>query len=115
MRAFYKLRYPQELSGYAHTNPALYYRLKAYFNEDMDQTDSALHNFSRAEQLMQRDPNIIGQSNFFNRFGQFLIRHNQPTEAIIQFENALRLARAASYPDYMLSAARQLEQVYLQK
>jgi len=64
---------------------------------------------------MQRDPNIIGQSNFFNRFGQFLIRHNQPTEAIIQFENALRLARAASYPDYMLSAARQLEQVYLQK
>ena len=108
----YTLQYPDEFERLAKENPALYYRLKAYFNEEEKKPDSAYYNLTRAEQLLQSDPNKILQSNFYQRFGQFLVRQGKPKEAIGKFTRSYELAHEASYFDYMLSASKSLESVY---
>jgi hypothetical protein len=108
----YHLKFPDEFTRLAKDNPALYYRLSAFFCEEDHKTDSAMYYLNKAEEIMQSDPNIILQSNFYNRFGQFLVRQNLVKQAIPKFTKSLELARSASYFDYMLGAARQLEAIY---
>lgn len=111
----YYQKFPGELARLAVENPALYFRLKAFFCEEGKMSDSALYYFNKAEITVQSDPNIILQSNFYSRFGQFLMRNGQRDKAIEKFSKSLELARSASYIDYMLTAARQLEAIYAEK
>jgi hypothetical protein len=111
----YHRRFPLELNRLTIENPALYLRLKAYFCEEKRKPDSALYYFVRAEKLLQSDRNIINQSNFYNRFGQFLLRHNMQEMAVEKFTRSFELAKSVNYLDYMLGAARQLESIYADK
>ncbi|MCX6266210.1 MAG: hypothetical protein NTW16_02480 [Bacteroidetes bacterium] len=111
---YYK-KLPLEMDRLASGNPALYCRLKAFFCEEELKTDSALFYFNKAESLLRDDPNKILQSNFYNRFGQFLIRRNDKDKAIEKFSKSLELAKTAFYIDYMLAAAKQLESIYAGK
>jgi hypothetical protein len=108
----YHLKFPGEFARLEAENPALYYRLSAFFCEEDHKTDSALFYLNKAEAIIHSDPNIILQSNFYNRFGQFLVRQKLAKQAIPKFTKSLELARSASYFDYMLGAARQLEAIY---
>ncbi len=108
---YYK-KFPHELAGLASGDPALYFRLRAFFSEEEQKTDSALYFFNKAEEILASDPNKILQANFYNRFGQFLLRHGLKEKAIGKFSKSLELARSACYIDYMLGAARQLEAIY---
>jgi hypothetical protein len=108
---FYHTEYPQELGRLSSENPALYFRLKAFFCEEGNSCDSALYFFNKAEEIIQHDPNKILQSNFYNRFGEFLLRQNQESGAIEKFTKSLELAGAANYFEYMLNAAKQLENI----
>lgn len=111
----YYVQFPHELARLASVNPGLYYRLKAFFCEEKHEKDSALFYFNKAETILQAEPNKILRSNFYNRFGQFLLRHGLKDEAIGKFSRSYELATAASYFDYMLSASRQLETIYAGK
>ncbi|MCX6304993.1 MAG: hypothetical protein NT040_08495 [Bacteroidetes bacterium] len=111
---YYK-KFPHELARLASENPALYFRLKAFFCEEGNVPDSALYYFNKAEKLLQSDRNIILQANFYSRFGQFLMRHGLKDKAIEKFSKSLELAKAASYIDYMIAAAKQLETIYAVK
>ena len=64
---------------------------------------------------MHSDPNKILQSNFYNRFGQFLVRQGQKEKAISKFSKSYEMAKEASYFDYMLKASKQLELIYANK
>jgi len=108
----YKRQFPDEFRKIAISNPALYFRLKAYFCEEEKKVDSAAYFFEQAEKILQSDPNKIHVSNFYIRFGQFLERHGQAKEAIGKFKQAFDLASQASYFEYMLMASKQLELLY---
>jgi hypothetical protein len=108
----YNKQYPEELKRLASENPALYFRLKAYFNEEENRPDSAFLNLLKAEQLIQSDPNKILRSNFYQRFGQFLMRQGKPKEAIIKYKQSYDLANEASYFEYMLSSSKKLETLF---
>jgi hypothetical protein len=108
----YHNQFPAELERLATGNPGMYYRLRAYFCEKEKKPDSALYFFNRAEMVIREDPNKIMQSNFFNRFGQYFLRQQQPAKAIEKFTRSFELAEEASYFDYMLSASGQLEKLY---
>lgn len=111
---YYK-QFPLELERLASENPGLYTRLKAYFCELENRTDSALYYFNKAELILQTHPNKILQSNFYNRFGQFLLRHEMKDKAIEKFQKSYEKAGEASYFDYMLGSSRQLESLYAGK
>jgi len=108
----YFKQFPVELKSLASENPALYNKLKAYFCEDENKPDSALYYFKQAEMFLQSDPNKVLQSNFYYRFGQFFMRHGLKHNAIEKFSKSYELAKSASYFDYMLIAARQMETIY---
>ncbi len=109
---FYIKKYPNEYNQLEHKNPALYFTLQAYFYEYEGVKDSAYYSFSTAEQQIQSSTNKILQSNFYNRFGQFLLRQNKPDEAIVKFSKSYDLAKETNYSEYMIVAAEQLEALY---
>lgn len=109
---FYQHEYPSEFQQLALQNPALYYRLNAYFNEEASRPDAALYCFIQAEKIMRTDANKILSSNFYQRFGQFLQRQGKNKEAISKYLRALELASEASYLEYMVSASKNLQSLY---
>lgn len=109
---FYTLQFPEEFNRLSIEYPALYYRLKAYFNENEGRDDSAFFYLNKAEQLIKSDPNKIMQSNFYQRYGQFLVRQGEQKSAISKFLKSYELAREASYFEYMLSASKNIETLY---
>lgn len=112
LSAFYTIQFPEEFNRLSIENPSLYYRLKAYFNETEGKDDSALFYLNKAEHLIQSDPNKIMQSNFYQRFGQFLVRQGKQKSAIAKFLKSYELAEEASYFGYMLSASKNIETLY---
>lgn len=112
LKTLYKKQYPGEFAKLSKENPSLYYRLNAYFFEEDKKYDSAYYNLSKAEKLIQSDPNKIMQSNFYQRFGQFLTRQGKPEEAEIKYLKSYELAKEASYFEYMLSASKNLQTLY---
>ncbi len=105
---------PDEYNRLKNDNPALYFTLRAYFYEYKNSIDSAYFSFSIAEQHIQSSANKILQSNFYNRFGQFLLRHNNPDEARINFLASFDLAQQANYSEYMLEAVEHLEGLFVE-
>jgi hypothetical protein len=108
----YFKQFPLELKSLASENPALFYKLRAFFCEDENKPDSALYYFRQAEKFLQSDPNKVLQANFYNRFGQFFMRHGLKRDALEKFSKSYELAKAASYFDYMLVASREMETIY---
>ncbi len=108
----YTQQFPEEFERLAIENPVLYFRLSAFFKEEEKKTDSAYYFMVQAEKNIQLDPNKIFQSNFYQRFGQFLVRQGENKQAIEKFKKAFDLAGEASYFQYMLSASKDLELLY---
>jgi len=112
LQQLYYNRFPEEFDALRQGNPSLFYRLKAIFCEKSQKNDSALYYFSRAEEFARVEPNIILRANFYNRYGQFLIRQHRKQEAASNFLKSLTLAKEANYMEYMSGAARELELIY---
>lgn len=106
-------KFPDELLLLKQSNPALFFTLQSYFYEYEGLNDSAYHYFQIAEQKMISSHNKILKSNFFRRFGQFLVRQNKTDEAILKFSKSYDLARESNYTEYMIIAAEQLETLYV--
>jgi class 3 adenylate cyclase len=109
----YHRQFPGELQKIQATEPALYYRLQAFFNEELERPDSAEYYFMKADKLLESASNRILRSNFYNRWGQFCVRQGRKKEAIRKFMKAYDLANSASYFDFMLTASKQIEAIYL--
>lgn len=110
----YNKQYPRELQMLSHADPATYYRLQAFFKEKEKRYDSALYYFNKAGQLMVKEPNLYKLSQFYYRFGQFLVRQHRNSEAIGKFLQSYEIAGKVPYFDYMLNSSSQLEKLYSQ-
>jgi adenylate cyclase len=108
----YNKQYPRELKDLGKNDPAVYYKLMAYFKEKEKDPDSALYYLKRAEPYSQKNPNKYMQSQFYYRFGQFYFRQNKMEEAVEKFHLAYNIAEEVPYFDFMLSSSRQLENLY---
>ncbi|MEI6683735.1 MAG: hypothetical protein WCO44_13950 [Bacteroidota bacterium] len=108
---YYK-RYPKEWDKLAASNPGLFFRLKAFFCEEQQKPDSALFFFRKAEQILASDPNMILQSKFYLRFGQFLLRHGDKNHALAKFNLSYEMAEKASWFEYMVMTSGLLESLY---
>ena len=114
---FYSKSYPGEFAKLSLSDPEMYCRLKAYFTEVEKKNDSATYYFKKAEQLLIRTParGNIYLSNFYNRYGQFLVRQSRNQEAIEKFTRSYNLSSADGFYgkfEYMLTATRHLEKLY---
>jgi len=111
----YNVHYPAELEKLFFTDPALFFKLKAFFKVFEEQDDSAYYFFRKAEKLIFDNSNKILVSTFYNRFGQFLKRTGRKKEAINKFILSLHYANNNSYfgkKEYMLIASMQLDSLY---
>ena len=108
----YNRQYPKELKDLAKTEPAIYYKLMAYFKEKEKAPDSALFYFKKAEVLMPAESNKVKVSQFYYRFGQFLRRQRRKGEAIEKFHTAYDIAKEVPYFDLMLLSSHELERLY---
>ncbi|MEI7662175.1 MAG: hypothetical protein WCK34_08255 [Bacteroidota bacterium] len=112
LKELYCKRFPGEWEKLASGNPGLYYRIKAFFSEHENDPDSALYFFRKAEQILASDPNMILQSKFYNRYGQFLLRHGDKQKALDKLTSSYLTAEKASYFEYMVIASGQLESLF---
>ena len=108
----YNREYPKELKDLAKKEPAIYYKLMAYFKEKEKASDSALFYFRKAEVLMPAESNKVKVSQFYYRFGQFLSRQGRNGEAIEKFHAAYNIAKEVPYFDLMLLSSSELEGLY---
>ena len=115
LKDLYIHHFSQELAALKSNDPGLYFRLNALFCENENKIDSALYFFKKAETVYRAETNIILQSKFNNRFGQFLVRQGKIDLAISKFLISYVLAKTASYFDYMLTASKELESLYAGK
>ncbi|MEI7897490.1 MAG: adenylate/guanylate cyclase domain-containing protein [bacterium] len=114
---FYNETYLSEFEVLRTNDPEMYFRLMAYFMEYEKKPDSAIYYFLQAQNLVVRNERKgkIYQANFFNRFGQFLVRQKHSREAIEKFSEAYNLGQAGLFFgkfEYMLTASRNLEILY---
>ncbi len=114
---FYKNSYPDEFEKLFYTDTEMYYRLKAYFTELEKKPDSASYYFRKAEQLVVGSSGMSGiyKSNFYIRYGQFLVRQGHNREAIEKFTRSYKLGEEDAFFgkfEYMLTASRHLEKLY---
>ena len=112
LHSLYDQQFPAEMRNLAQENPGLFYRINAFFYEEEKMHDSALYYFNKAEKILQAHPNKIMQSNFYYRFGQFLLRSDLKDSALTKFNKSYELANEAAYFDYMLNASSQLELIH---
>jgi len=108
----YNKQYPWELNRLSKTDTATWLRLQAFFKEKENRPDSALYYFTKAEELMTRNASHYKLSQFYYRFGQFLIRQGRDRDAIGKFIQSYKVAAEVPYFDYMLTASQQLEKLY---
>ena len=115
---FYQKAYPGEFKKLYSDDPEMFYRLTALFMEFENKTDSAGFYFKKAEQILTSSPkNSIYLTNFYNRYGQFLIRQGHKREAIEKFTLSYNICVKDAYYrkfEYMLMASKHLEKLYLE-
>jgi class 3 adenylate cyclase len=116
---FYKNTYPVEFAKLYFTDKEMYYRLSAYFAEFENRPDSADFFFRKSEQLVVQAPGkrYLYQANFYNRYGQFLLRQGRSDLAIEKLKKSYSLGDSEvlfGRFEYMLTASTLLEKLYKQ-
>jgi len=111
----YNIRYPDQLRQLSIHDLGTYYRLKAFFMEQKNDQDSAYYYFQKAEEKLSTNPNRFFRSNFYIRFGQFLMRTGRTKEAIARFSTAYNLAEPDRWfgkMEFMITASSNLYMLY---
>lgn len=109
----YTKQYPDELHELSLSRPNLYLRLKAIIAEANNQPDSAEYYYSVVEQRLNGNaPDKIFVSNFFRRYGEFLLRRGKLNDAETKLQRAFTYAKDAQYLPYLTELAQELDSLY---
>lgn len=109
----YTERYPEELDIISKRNPALYNRLKAFISEVNGQPDSSEYYYKLAEgQLSTGNRDNVYLSNFYKRYGEFLLRRGKLNEAEVKLQQAFVHAKDAQYLPYLTELTQELDSLY---
>ncbi|OJW82485.1 MAG: hypothetical protein BGO69_17725 [Bacteroidetes bacterium 46-16] len=110
LRDLYEKQYPEEYKQLAQEDTTLYYRLNGYILEANGKQDSAAMYYAMAEKRLQtRNGGNIPLSNFYKRYGEFLLRHNNEQMALQKFDSAYKYALAANYFPYLVESTHYLD------
>jgi len=116
LRDLYQKQYPEEYLDLAAKDTSLYYRLNSYILEANGKLDSAQFFYNKAEDLMANRAASIPLSNFYKRYGEFLLRIGKTDFATRKFDSAYKYALAANYFPYLIETTHYLDSLnYLQK
>jgi hypothetical protein len=106
----YTKQYTTEYKQLAKTDTILFFRLNGYIFEANHKPDSAALFYAMAEEkLLGRKKHNIPLSNFYKRYGEFLLRHNNEKMAIQKFDSAYKYALAANYFPYLIETTHYLD------
>lgn len=109
----YTERYPEELENISKRSPALYNRLKAFIAEVNGQPDSSEYYYKIAEeQLANGNRDDVYLSNFYKRYGEFLLRRGKLNEAEVKLQQAFVHAKDAQYLPYLTELTQELDSLY---
>ena len=115
LSGFYKIyveKYPEELLRMKILQPVLYHQIKSKLAEYKNDIAGARSEYIKA--MTQIDDNLspVFKSNFYNRYGQFLLNYGNRDEAIISFQKAYTEAEKGQYMDYMLESSYFLDSLH---
>lgn len=110
----YTDKYPQELIRVSATNRSLYYRLKAFITEAKGQPDSSEYYYALAETKLNNNDGVF-LSNFYKRYGEFLLRRGKLDAAKVKLEKAYESAASAQYLPYLTELTHELDSLNYQK
>ncbi len=114
LAALYRTTYPQEYKRIQTEQPALYMKLKAYFAVDEHNFPAARRYFDSAS--LFPSGNSYERSNFFTRYGQFLLLDGDTAAGILKFRLAYEWAeKANTFLPFMIKAAGQLDTLFLKR
>lgn len=110
----YNHDYPDEFARMKGSDTELYYRMLAFFKEYEGKMDSADYFLQKAEQILRysQGAHDVYKANFYNRYGEFLVRNGRFRDAIGMFKSSFDLAEKSSYVPYMLIASGNLDTIY---
>ncbi|MBS1586223.1 MAG: hypothetical protein JSS82_11835 [Bacteroidetes bacterium] len=112
---FYTKIHPEEYERISLENRPLYFRIIACVNEVNHNMDSALYYYQRAERELlgqERKGSPYYLSNFYRRFGQFLLRKGDIKLAEEKMRQSYAYAQSAGYYPYLIEASGYLDSIY---
>lgn len=108
----YVEKYPEELARMKTIQPVLYHQIKSKLAEYKKNIKEARSEYEKAIFQIQKNESPVFISNFFNRYGQFLIKYGKLEEAINSFQKAFVEAEKSQYTDFMIESSYFLDSLY---
>ncbi len=105
----YTKQFPGDLAAIALNDPKLFFRLKAFILEADGNIDSAQYYYTKAEESIKDGSNSVYVSNFYKRYGEFLIRRGKITDAESKLKLAYEHAEKAQYIPYLTELTHELD------
>jgi len=109
LHRLYELKFPEKLQEMEGSNPILYFRILAYLAEYKKDMNEAKSHYQKTEALLNTNGNPIFQSNFYKRYGEFLLRNNEIAEAKEAFLNSYELARQSAFDDFIFESSAYID------
>lgn len=113
-KELYVDKYPEELEVLRQKNPILHMRILAKIAEHDKDMFRAKDLYNKAEQLFTSNQSPIFKSNFYKRYGQFLIRKGDLREAKELFVKSYSFAKESDYLDYMLESSYYIDSISIE-
>jgi hypothetical protein len=108
----YVEKYPEELERMKTIQPVLYHQIKSKLAEYNNNIEEARLEYEKAISQIQKNESPVFISNFFNRYGNFLIKNGKMGEAINSFQKAFLEAEKSQYTDFMIESSYYLDSLY---
>jgi len=109
----YDVNFSEELIKMESVDPVLYNRIQAYIAEYNQDLESANAYYLKTEHLLPENALDVFKSNFYKRYGEFLLRHDRLTKAKDSFLKSYELAKNSHFDGYMYDSSKFLDSIYL--
>lgn len=99
-----------DLDSMESNNPLLYYRLQSCIDEVHGNFESANNNYIKAQRSLKESTyGAAYLTNFYKRYGQFLLRFQKPQAAKLMFDTAFQYAKESNYMPFLAEVANYLD------
>lgn len=107
----YVVEHPQELTRLKNYQPVIYHQIRSKLAEFDNNIKGALIEFEKGRLLVAQNPSPAFKSNFFARYGHFLLKYNKLKEAKNSFLQAYLESEKIEYMDFMLESSYYLDSI----
>lgn len=107
----YLFKYPDELTRLEIIEPIVYFQTMAKIAEFQNNLPDAFYNYDQAINQINESLNPVLISNFYKRYGQFLLRNGRVRDAKAAFAESFQQAKRIQYLDFMKETSKYLDSV----